>query len=224
VKTRSWILAAATIAAACSSDRSSRMDDGDMRHERGRASEASASTRPGGGTGRARDDMHAAILAEWPQKTREAAQKIVDRYGPPDEATRSMLVWRDNGPWKRTIAYREEVRHEFPMAHVDSVEQVIDYRVPPDKFDELAQYDGSVICERTKGEMSARCDMEPLNFLAINLAHEVITGERTVEDARAFYARTAMAFKEGRKDRYTQGLLEGMPTGRSADPDSPARP
>ncbi len=49
------------------------------------------------------------------------------------------------------------VPHDFPMPHPDLLEQFVDYQVPPDKFDELAQYDGSVIVERTKGEISARC-------------------------------------------------------------------
>ncbi|MGQ0560790.1 MAG: hypothetical protein ACT443_02830 [Gemmatimonadota bacterium] len=59
---------------------------------------------------------------------------------------------------------------------------------PWDKFDDLAAYDGSVIAERTKGVLSARCDKEGANFLALNLAHEIVTGRRTVEDARARYA------------------------------------
>lgn len=66
-------------------------------------------------------------------------------------------------------------------------------RVPPDKFDDLALYDGSVIVERTKGEISARCDQEPMNFLALNLAHDIITGKRSVGDARKTYAEKAMA-------------------------------
>lgn len=40
------------------------------------------------------------------------------------------------------------------------LEQVIDYRVSPDKFDELARYDGRVIVKRTRGTMSARCDKQ----------------------------------------------------------------
>jgi hypothetical protein len=33
-----------------------------------------------------------------------------------------------------------------------------------------------VIVERTKGELSARCEGEEANFLAINLAHQIVTG------------------------------------------------
>jgi len=53
----------------------------------------------------------------------------------------------------------EEIPHDFPKPHMDMLLQSIDYPVPPDKFDELAAYDGSVIAERTKGELAARCDM-----------------------------------------------------------------
>jgi hypothetical protein len=52
------------------------------------------------------------------------------------------------------------VDHYFPVRHPDVLEQAVHYRVPTDKFDELAAYDGSVIVERTKGEISARCGKE----------------------------------------------------------------
>jgi len=173
------------------------------------------------------------ILAAWPEEARKAAKTAIEKHGPPSEATESMLIWNHNGPWKKTIAYREEVQHDFPMPHKDVLEQVIDYRVPVDMFDDLAAYDGSVVCERTKGEISARCDKEEMNFLAINLAHDVASGKRNVEDARAYYAKAAMAFMKGEKDPYTQGLKTGSAgtaeAGASkkdmgtADPDKPAK-
>ena len=52
---------------------------------------------------------------------------------------------------------RDEVPHAFPAPHTDFLEQFIDYRVPVEMFSKLAEYDGSVIAERTKGELSARC-------------------------------------------------------------------
>ena len=70
------------------------------------------------------------------------------------------------------------------MPHPDLLEQFIDYQAPPEMYDELAVYDGSVIVERTKGEISARCDKEEMNFLAINLANDVAIGERTPDEAR----------------------------------------
>lgn len=64
------------------------------------------------------------------------------------------------------------------------------YEVPPAKFDDLAQYDGSVIVERTKGTMSARCDKEEANFLAPNLAHDIVRTNKTVAQASAIRIET----------------------------------
>lgn len=162
------------------------------------------------------------IIAAWPDVPREVAQTVMGKYGAPHEATASRLIWFDNTPWKRTILYRDVVQHDFPMPHPDLLEQFIDYQAPPETYDDLALYDGSVIVERTKGEMSARCDKEEMNFLAINLANDVATGERTVEEARQFYAETAMAFMEGQSDPYVEGFVFEVPEGGTADPDEPA--
>jgi hypothetical protein len=171
----------------------------------------------------ARADMDR-LVAGWAPASREAAAAMADKYGPPAEQTASMLVWHATGPWKRTVIYREEVPHAFPKPHTDVMEQFIDYRAPTDKFDELAEYDGSVIVERTKGELSARCDKEAMNFLALNLANDVATGRRTVAEARQEYARQATAFMSGQPAPYTEGLKFAVAKGGTADADSPATP
>jgi hypothetical protein len=162
------------------------------------------------------------ILRSWPEKPQEVARKVIAKYGQPAEAVPSRLIWYNTGPWKRTIVYRDEVPHQFPKPHTDLLEQVIDYRVPAEKFDDLAAFDGSVFAERTKGELAARCDKEEMNFLAFNLAHDVITGQRSVEAARETYAETAAAFMLGEQRPYTQGLQFAVPQGDTADPDTPA--
>lgn len=169
------------------------------------------------------DDLMS-MIASWPEVSKKAAQQVMQKYGPPRGVTPGMLVWENTGPWKRTIVYRDPVTHKFPMAHEDVLEQFIDYKIPADKFDDLASYDGSVIAERTKGELSARCDKEEMNFLAINLAHDVATGAKTIEAARAAYAKAAMAFKNGEKPEETQGFLFDVPTGGTGDPDQPMKP
>jgi hypothetical protein len=159
------------------------------------------------------------VLNTWGDIPQKAARRMVERYGLPNEATPSRMIWFDNGPWKRTIVYRDEVPHNFPKPHTDVLEQFVDYRAPVDKFSDLARFDGSVIVERTKGEVSARCDMEEMNFLALNLAHEIATGERTVDDAREFYAETATAFMMGNPSPYTNGLQFQSRSDGAADLD-----
>lgn len=160
-----------------------------------------------------------AMLASWPEASRMAAMDMMRKYGPPQEATASMLMWRNNGPWKWTRVSRETIPHNFPMPHPDLLEQAIDYQVPVEMFDDLARYDGSVMAERTKGQLSARCDKEGANFLAINLANDVATGRRGVDDARAYYARAMKTFKDtNRMDPYMQELRFQVPQ-RAGDPD-----
>ncbi|SCZ65851.1 EF-hand domain-containing protein [Thiohalomonas denitrificans] len=156
------------------------------------------------------------LINDWPDVSKEAANTMTEKYGQPDEATPTMLVWHNNGPWLRTIVYKEEIDHDFPVPHKDVLEQFVSYEVPPDKFDDLAEYDGSVIAERTKGELSARCDKEAANYLAINLADDVVKGERSVEEAREFYAETIKELMQGEKPEYTTALLFDPPPVRQA--------
>lgn len=159
-------------------------------------------------------------VADWPETPRKVATEVMAKYGLPNEGTPNMLVWYNNGPWKRTILYRHEVAHKFPKMHTDLLQQSIDYRVPNDKFDDLAAYDGSVVAERTNGELSARCDKEGANFLALNLANDVIRGRKTVEEARRFYANAIKTFTEsGKMAPYMMGLKFDVAKGGTADAD-----
>jgi len=161
-------------------------------------------------------------IASWPKSPKDVAKKMIAKYGQPNEVTPTMLMWHGNGPWKHTMVFKEEVKHDFPGPHTDLLKQVINYKVPLDKYDDLAMYDGSVVVERTNGVISATCDLEEANFLAINLANDVATGKRSVAQARKFYADTIMAFKKGGKPAYTQALQFRVPTTRTADADKPA--
>lgn len=163
------------------------------------------------------------MIASWPEASRMAAMDMITKYGQPQEVTASMLFWKDNGPWKWTKVSRETIPHDFPMSHPDLLEQAIAYRAPVEKYDDLARYDGSVIVERTKGEMSARCDKEGANFLAINLGNDVATGKKTAEEARTYYAAAIKRFMSDKEmDPYMQKLqfqASGQGTG---DPDRAA--
>lgn len=159
------------------------------------------------------------LLRTWPEESREAAQLVIDKYGEPDEATDSEFVWHRPGPWKRMIASKAFFRHNFPAPHIDAVKSVIDYRVPPEKFDDLAKFDGSVIVERTAGEVSARCHDEEANFLALNLMHDIVTGAKTVEDARSYYAQEFLGYRRKQPTPYMQGLRFEPAGGDTTDPD-----
>ena len=91
--------------------------------------------------------------------------------------------------------------------------------VPADMFDDLAQYDGSVVVNRTESMISARCDKETANFLAINLAHDIIEGNKTVEEARQFYGDTIKQVMNGETPEYTQGFIFEPSSENLSNPD-----
>jgi hypothetical protein len=159
------------------------------------------------------------IIRDWPEESREAAQLVLDKYGEPSEMTEDELVWHKPGPWKRMIASKVFYPHNFPAPHIDAVESVIDYRVPPEKFSELAEFDGSVIVERTAGEVSARCHDEEANSLALNLMHDIVIGKKTVEEARQYYAKEFADYRRKKPTPYMDGLQFKPADGNSADPD-----
>lgn len=158
------------------------------------------------------------IIESWPEESREAAQLVIDTYGEPHETTDSLLVWHKTGPWKRIIATKEYYEHTFPAPHYDSVETVLDYRVPTEYFTRLAGFDGSVIVERTVGEVSARCHDEQANTLALNLMHDIVTGQKDVDEARVYYATE---FLDARRKKPTPYMdkLHFEPGADTADPD-----
>jgi hypothetical protein len=158
-------------------------------------------------------------IQSWPEEAREAAKLVIDQYGEPDEMTDSELIWQHPGPWKRIVASKVFFEHDFPAPHTDSVESVIDYRVPPEKFSELAKFDGSVIVERTAGEVSARCHDEQANFLALNLMHDIVTGAKTVQEARDYYAKEFADYRRKKPTPYMERLHFAPGNRDAADPD-----
>ncbi|MBO0765442.1 MAG: hypothetical protein J2P50_12755 [Hyphomicrobiaceae bacterium] len=159
------------------------------------------------------------VILAWPEQSREAAQLVIFRYGESDEVTPTQLTWHHRGPWKRIIATRTFFRHNFPAPHIDSVCSVIDYKVPIEKVSDLAAFDGSVVVERTAGEVSARCHDEQANFLALNLMHDIVTERRTVEDARHYYAKEFADYRRKKPAPYMQKLNFEPGNGGSGDPD-----
>ena len=160
------------------------------------------------------------MIASWPEESREAAQLVIDTYGEADEVTASQLVWHHAGPWKRIVASKVFWQHDFPAPHIDSVESVLDYRVPPEMFTPLAQFDGSVVVERTAGEVSARCHDEQANNLALNLMHDIVTGVKDVQEARDYYAHEFLGYRKKEPTPYMDGLRFTPPAGGTPDPDT----
>jgi hypothetical protein len=73
--------------------------------------------------------------------------------------------------------------------------------------------------DRTAGEAGARCDSEAANFVTLNLMDEIVTGKRTVDDARQKYAEQMSAYMLGRPAPYAEKFLFEPPKGGTVDLD-----
>lgn len=160
-----------------------------------------------------------AIVNDWNAMSKKSANLTIEQYGPPNEAITSRLIWYNNGPWKRTIVYQDEIPHDFPQPHTDVIENVINYQVPPEKLSELAKFDGSIIVEKTRGEVSSRCDIEAANFTALNVMHDIVTEKLNSEEARDLLCEVMSAYMLNRPAPYAEKLQFDVPTEGKFDTD-----
>jgi hypothetical protein len=157
-------------------------------------------------------------LSGWPEASRMAAEEIAGKYGKPDRTSEDQLIWMDKGVWKHIRIDKKETKHNFPIEHTDMLQTTILYRVPVDKMSELSRFDGSITFDRTQGTMSARCDKEANNILALNLAYDIIKSKITVYQARIAYGNIVKQYMNKENPLYMQSLLFPIQKD-TADPD-----
>ena len=151
------------------------------------------------------------IIESWPAAPKKIVEETISQYGLPNEGTPTMLIWHDNGPWKRTIITSDETAHDFPTPHTDFITQTINYDVPVEKLPELAEFDGSLIVYRTAGQVMASCDNEAANFLAMNLMHEIVEGRMNAEQARKELGEQQAAWLMNREAPHAQTITFAPP-------------
>lgn len=163
------------------------------------------------------------VTANWNEAARQAARQMFEKYGPPQEVTINRLIWHDNRPWKRTEVINQDVQHNFPAPHTDVLRQTLAIAVPVERYGDLAAFDGSVTANRTAGEFTASCDREEHNFIALNLASDVITRRLTVPQARQRLAELVQETDRGQRVAYAGDVRFNLPvSGRTGDADRPA--
>ncbi|TAL81207.1 MAG: hypothetical protein EPN75_04945 [Beijerinckiaceae bacterium] len=56
-------------------------------------------------------------IKRWPAQSREAARRVIEQYGEPDEVTGGQLIWHKRGPWRQIVASKSLFQHNFPAPH-----------------------------------------------------------------------------------------------------------
>jgi len=147
------------------------------------------------------------VISKWPEGARLTARDMIAKYGEPNRFSEGALVWIDNGPWQKTVVYRNAWPHFLGRKDKDYLEQTISYRVPIEKIEDLKRFDRRLEINESRGQLSARSESEAMNFLALNLADEIVTDKRGVDDARDFMAKTESLSASGKSSNYTKGFL-----------------
>jgi len=158
------------------------------------------------------------LIKNWPEAAKSAASDIMSKYGLPIRASRAELYWKDAAPFNEIHVYNQELIHNFPSPHNDTLSQTISFHTPIDMADDLIRFKGSLIIDRTKGELTSRSDKESMNILALNLAHELVEKKLTAEKAREIFAKEALNNSQGEKQLLTS-KLNFMPDSETADAD-----
>jgi hypothetical protein len=117
---------------------------------------------------------------DWPDANKEVLNQLTAKYGQPNEATPSMVIWRENGPWQRTILYRNPGN--------DFLEQTVNMDVPPERLGDISLFNRSISIDQNQNEVTSRSNREEMNFLTMNLTKEIIDGRMGAMEARRQYS------------------------------------
>jgi len=143
-----------------------------------------------------RSMAHISSFAEGPRVT---AKVLIERYGLPNTLSADTATWYERGPWKRITVHGD--------APLSFLEQVVSYQVPDDAAAPLLELNHGLRFDIAAEELSATSNSESLNFLALNLAHEVSSARRDPREARDLYVRTARLSASGKSSPYLEKLM-----------------
>jgi hypothetical protein len=161
------------------------------------------------------------LTRNWSPEARQAAEQMYQKYGAATEVSTERVVWRNAGPWLAVEVRNQTVPHNFPFPHQDVLRQTVALNVPPERIAELAQFSGSLVVDRTKGELSSHCDTEQNNLIALNLANDIVSGRLNAQQARSRFTELAQVAQQGQRPSYATGLQFSGNASNTAFPDGP---
>lgn len=159
-------------------------------------------------------------ILSWPTFSYRLARMMIAEYGQPSEIRDDAVVWNDNGPWKRTVVYRDPPSGRVFRRNKGRLEQSAAYRANPDALDRLAAFDRDVEVDLAEARITSRADSEADNFISLNLADEVLSGRKDPKEAASLRQKLEREAPAGKSSSYRDGLLFSAPE-RYADPESP---
>ena len=152
------------------------------------------------------DTVVRGVVHLWAEPSATAARKLLAEYKLPDDVTLNHITWYDRGYWKRTVVWNQKPVYRS-LRDLYVMEQTIDYPLTTAQAAQLLAFRDCLTVDLANGELSSRSDREELNYLALNLADEIVRGSQTVAQARASYDRILSLAASGKVSPYLTGLL-----------------
>lgn len=159
-----------------------------------------------GWSGRLTQQTAQEVIVGWPTLAQRLALQMIELYGRPDEVGEDALSWRGNGPWLRTTVHRHARTRRPFRRDADFLENTVRYDVPRRFLEDLARFDPGLAWDEERGELSSSAVSEDLNMLALNLADEIVTGARGVDEVIAVRERILRFAASGKASPYLRGL------------------
>jgi hypothetical protein len=162
-----------------------------------------------------RRTQSAGALPDGPDWANRSLNLMIEKYGRPDLVETNRVVWEKKGPWKRIVVWDDMGiglgLGQMRKATDNNLEEVLAYLVPEDKRRAVEDFSGRLKVSEDGALLSARSFSEERNFLALNLADEIIRGVKTPQEAKAFDAATLQLADAGKPSPYMKGLLFRAP-------------
>jgi hypothetical protein len=138
-------------------------------------------------------------LRDWGNaEPKNFAESLMKKFGDPDEATNSSMIWYSKDGFKRIEVKDEYIMHCCPEPHYDFVYSTIDLHVPKKFVRVLADSSESILLDLLKNEVTARCATLSANAVTLNYVLDVVS-ER-VKGSKDEYERRIKALYKNRLD------------------------
>lgn len=132
------------------------------------------------------------FVSKW--DSREAAKYVLEMceyYGLPDYVTPNVKNYPGGCCWiniagvDKVKVMDEAIKHDFPMPHVDFVYSTIylDKKLKASHIGDFAAVTGSILCDKLKNQVTARCGKLIKNAVTLQFVRDVIAGKADAKKA-----------------------------------------
>lgn len=138
------------------------------------------------------------VIRSWPDVARQAAHQVLLVHRAPHEVASDALCWIGIGPWERVVVRAGDPDADPEEAVEWVVEAVVAAEVPADRRAAVDEVAAEFRVRIGDGELAVFGRDLASNVVTLNALHALVTGELTVDEARARRAGDLDLLRSGR--------------------------